>query len=136
MVEVIFVDTSAWFALLDRNCLEHERAKRFAATCDQRLITTDYVLAESLTLLRARRLNLEASELGAKLLSERPARLAWVTPQDVHQAWMYFQYRDKAWSFVDGVSFAVIQRLSIDEAFAFDEHFQQFGSFRFSPGRD
>jgi uncharacterized protein len=130
---VIFVDTGAWFALLDRSCIEHSDALRFAANCQDLLVTTDYVLAESVTLLRARRLHAEAIELGERLLSQRQARLEWVTPEDVQKAWVFFQYRDKEWSFVDCVSFAVIQRLDIREAFAFDDHFRQLGSLIVHP---
>lgn len=130
---MIFVDTGAWYALLDRSCVEHAQAVQFAAEAKQRLVTTDYVLAESLTLLRARRLNQEALELGERLLAGRQAKLVWVTPEDVQKAWVLFQYRDKAWSFVDCVSFAVIGRLDIREAFAFDEHFRQLGTLTVHP---
>jgi uncharacterized protein len=37
------------------------------------------------------------------------------------------QYDDKAFSFTDAASFAVMQRLGIRHAFTFDRHFQQFG---------
>lgn len=130
---MIFVDTGAWYALLDRSCVEHSLAVEFATQANQLLVTTDYVLAESLTLLRARRLHQEAIELGERLLSGRQAKLVWVTPDDVHKAWLLFQYRDKAWSFVDCVSFAVIQRLGIRDAFAFDEHFKQLGTLTVHP---
>ena len=36
--------------------------------------------------------------------------------------------RDKEWSFTDCVSRAVIERLGITTAVAFDEHFRQFGT--------
>jgi predicted nucleic acid-binding protein len=130
---VIFVDTGAWFALLDRSCVEHEVAVRFAAANSEVFVTTDYVLAESLTLLRARRLHPAALELGKRLLASDLARLVWVTPDDVHRAWVLFQYQDKAWSFVDCVSFAVMQRLGIREAFAFDDHFRQMGTLLVHP---
>lgn len=130
---MIFVDTSAWFALMDRSCVEHSIARKFTNDIQDRLLTTDYVLAESLTLLRARRLHEEAIELGERLLSQSIARLEWVTPEDVQKAWILFQYRDKTWSFVDCVSFAVAQRLRIDEAFAFDDHFRQVGTLTVHP---
>ncbi|MBI3982335.1 MAG: hypothetical protein HY337_05445 [Gemmatimonadetes bacterium] len=36
-------------------------------------------------------------------------------------------HRDKTWSLTDAVSFEVMQRDGIREAFAFDEHFEQAG---------
>jgi len=130
---VIFVDTGAWYALLDRQCVEHQVAVQYVASVTDALVTTDYVLAESLTLLRARRLHDGALKLGERLLTQSQARLEWVTPADVAHAWILFKFRDKNWSFVDCVSFAVIQRLGIREAFAFDDHFRQFGTLTVYP---
>lgn len=118
---------------MDRSCSEHQAAAAFAADVQELLVTTDYILAETLTLLRARRLHQAAIELGERLFSQRQARLEWVTQDDVHKAWPLFQYRDKAWSFVDCVSFAVTQRLGIRDAFAFDEHFRQLGTLTVHP---
>jgi predicted nucleic acid-binding protein len=56
------------------------------------------------------------------------AQFVWVGQTDVEAAWaIYERFRDKRWSFTDCVSYVVIQRLGIEKAFAFDEHFQQFG---------
>jgi predicted nucleic acid-binding protein len=88
---VIFVDTSAWFALMDRSCIEHSVAWQVADNAQAPLITTDYVLAESVTLLRARGLHEQAIELGERLFSQRLARLIWVTQEDVHKAWVFFR---------------------------------------------
>ncbi|MGI8687765.1 MAG: type II toxin-antitoxin system VapC family toxin [Thermomicrobiales bacterium] len=38
-----------------------------------------------------------------------------------------FQYDDKDFSLTDATSFAVMERLHIMHAFAFDHHFTQFG---------
>jgi uncharacterized protein len=40
---------------------------------------------------------------------------------------MIEQYQDKAFSYCDAVSFAVIERLDIQEAIPFDKHFWQNG---------
>jgi predicted nucleic acid-binding protein len=130
---VIFVDTSAWYAFMDSTSAEHHSVTSFATSAPAPLITTDYILAESLTLLRARRLDREAFELGERILFQRSIRLEWVTPEEVNQAWILFRYRDKDWSFVDCVSFAVIQRLQIRSALALDTHFLQFGSLTVYP---
>ena len=78
-------------------------------------------------------LDVEAIELGRRLLVQSIARLIWTTPEDVQKAWILFQYRDKTWSFVDCVSFAIAQRLEIRNAFAFDEHFRQIGTLTVHP---
>jgi len=37
------------------------------------------------------------------------------------------RYTDKTFSYTDATSFAVMERLGVNEAFAFDPHFQQYG---------
>jgi predicted nucleic acid-binding protein len=126
---VIFVDTSAWFAAYVPNDAHHRPADAFLESTEERLLTTDFVLDELLTLLKARGEFQRAVVLGERLLRGSPARLEWVQPADVFQAWQVFQtHKDKAWSFTDCVSHVVMTRLGIIKAFAFDEHFRQFGS--------
>ena len=50
------------------------------------------------------------------------------TEADMRRAREIFEgFTDKEWSFTDCVSYAVIERLEIEKAFAFDDHFRQFG---------
>jgi predicted nucleic acid-binding protein len=66
--------------------------------------------------------------VGAELFSGQLADVVYVTHDDVEAAWRLFStHQDKAWSFTDCTSYAVMKRLSIVEAFAFDDHFRQFG---------
>jgi len=51
---VIFVDTGAWFAVAVRSDPDHEAAMRWLGRNREPLITTDYVLAETATLIRMR----------------------------------------------------------------------------------
>lgn len=52
----------------------------------------------------------------------------WVKEEDVWAAWKAFvSFDDKTWSFTDCVSYAVMLRRGIVEAFALDNHFKQFG---------
>jgi predicted nucleic acid-binding protein len=36
-------------------------------------------------------------------------------------------YQDRSFSYTDATSFAVMERLGIRRAFAFDKHFEQYG---------
>jgi predicted nucleic acid-binding protein len=132
---VIFVDTSAWFASVVPGDPNFVRASKFLAGVDPSLlITTDYVLDETLTLLKMRGESRRTHELGRRVLEETICRLVWVQPSDVLKAWLTFDgFRDQDWSFTDCVSRAVMEARGIGEAFAFDEHFRQFGKVSVLP---
>ena len=113
---------------------DHEVASTWYATNPDPLLTTDYVDDELLTLLRARGEHRMALELGTLLLSGELGDIERVRPDDFDQAWAIFStYRDKTWSFTDCVSRVVMGRLGITLAFAFDEHFRQFGTVSVAP---
>jgi len=125
---VIFVDTSAWFARYTPRDKFHPAARDFLRKNRELLVTTDYVVDETLTLFKARDNYDRALLVGPQLLSEELADLVWVEPKDVQAAWEVFErFRDKQWSFTDCVSYVIIKRLQITRAMAFDDHFRQFG---------
>jgi predicted nucleic acid-binding protein len=131
---MIFVDTGAWYALFVPTDRDHLAAESWFDQNKQSLITTDYIIDELLTLLRVRRHGKRALMAGQTLFEEEISRVAWVSPDDIQQGWRYFpQYADKRWSFTDCVSRAVIERLGIRQAFAFDKHFRQFGTLNVVP---
>jgi len=128
---VIFVDTGAWFAVAVRDDPDHTTAMRWLARNREPLVTTDYVLAETATLIRMRdktaRGHRLAVRLATSILKEEAAILQDVTGQDLQQALIVFRnYTDHLFSFVDCTSFAVIERLGITHAFAFDRHFDEY----------
>ena len=131
---MIFVDTGAWFASFVRQDPRHDVAAAWYLANTQRLVTSDYVLSELFTLLKARGQFPSALAIGDDLWSGRLARVELATPNDLAHAWnTYKSYADKAWSFVDCLSRAMMERLAIDRAFAFDEHFHQFGTVTVLP---
>jgi uncharacterized protein len=126
---VIFVDTGAWFATFVPSDSDHEAAKAWHTFNTEPLVTTDDVIDELLTLLRIRGEYQRALRLGQYLLREEICDLELVSPIDVQRAWHVFStYQDKQWSFTDCVSHVVMGRLGLSTAFAFDEHFRQFGT--------
>jgi predicted nucleic acid-binding protein len=131
---VIFVDTGAWFAAFVPNDADHVAADAWLQANTDVLVTTDYVVDELLTLLKMRGEYQRALAIGPPLLQGDITRLEWVRQDDVHKAWEIFaQYADKEWSFTDCVSRVVMNRLAIRTAFAFDEHFRQFGTVTVVP---
>jgi predicted nucleic acid-binding protein len=93
------------------------------------LLTTDYVIDETLTLLRARGETVRAENLGEAFFSDSVCTIYFLTESDIRETWQVFQrFSDKDWSFTDCSSKVVMSKLGIDKAFAFDHHFNQFGS--------
>ncbi len=131
---MIFVDTGALYAFAVASDERHGEARAWLRKNQVPLITTDYVVDELLTLLRARRRSELAVWLGTLLFTETLANLHYVTEDDVLAAWqVYRTYADKEWSFTDCVSKVVVEKHYITRAFAFDHHFHQFGSVAVVP---
>lgn len=126
---MIFIDTGAWYARYVADDADHAAAVEWFANVPDRLITSDYVIDELLTLLRSRGENHIALSVGALLLSGASCQVEYVQPADVENAWTVFStFRDKEWSFTDCTSRVVMERLGIKTACSFDEHFRQFGN--------
>lgn len=131
---MIFVDTSAWFESIIPTETNHSIAAKWLSGNSQLLLTTDFVVDETLTLLRARGEDTSALRLGAQLFNGEIAQVYYLNEADINAAWHIFRtYSDKEWSFTDCTSKVVIEKLGISEAFAFDQHFRQFGTITVVP---
>ena len=132
---MIFIDTGAWFALLAEDDEDHHAAVTWRrANKKKRLVTTDYVVAELLNLMNARRQKQRVKKVVSELRGKRQASLERVQEEDFEKALDMFQERqDKRWSFTDCVSLVVMRRLGVKIAFAFDKHFRQFGTITVVP---
>lgn len=124
----IFVDTGAWYALVDRKDPYHTRAKAFFDNNAIPFITTNFVFDEAVTLIMNRLGWSVAAAFGEGLKKSSFATIAVVTDGDEEKAWeIFLKYKDAGFSYTDCTSFAVMRRLKIDTAFAFDEHFKILG---------
>lgn len=130
-----FVDTSAWYALVVPDDENYERAHEWLKSYPGRLITTDYVIDETLTLLRSRGQRDDAIDWGTTMFDPNtPAFVHFLHPKSIDDAWNIFrEFDDKDWSFTDCSSKVVIDQLGIQTAFAFDHHFRQFGTVTVVP---
>jgi uncharacterized protein len=125
----VFVDTGAWFAYFVRRDADYAAAVQWMKANRLPLLTTDFILDELFTLLKLRESHAVATAAGNVLLRQGVTRIEEVSRQDFDRAWDLFeQYKDKEWSFTDCTSKIVIERLGITHAFAFDLHFEQFGT--------
>jgi predicted nucleic acid-binding protein len=128
-MEIIFVDTSAWYALANEKDANHLLAREFLAE-NRRLVTTNFIIDETITLTLIRAGYRYALSVGEQLLNGQLASIVWVTRDDQGAAWELFkQYDDKMFSFTDCTSFAVMTRLGLRYTFTFDTDFTQTGQF-------
>jgi predicted nucleic acid-binding protein len=126
----IFVDTSAWYAIIDKNDRDHAVAATKIQVLDRPLVTSNYIFDEILTLLKVKLGFTVAVPFGQKLWNQEISALVRITEDDEERAWRIFrQYDDKGFSFTDCTSFALMERLDINTVFAFDDHFIQYGKF-------
>lgn len=128
------VDSGAWYALADKSDRHHTAARRFFEVDSDRssLVTTDLVVGETFALLSSR---LDRSTALGFWSGLRSARIPILTlaVQDLEAAWhIAATFEDQSFSFVDCTTFAIMERLGIEDAFAFDSHFLVY---RFGPGR-
>ena len=128
---MVFVDTSAFLATKNRRDARHVEAVRLKERllgAGRTLVTSDYVLDESYTIIRLRAGHRVAVEFGEELRGSRLIRITHVTPELIEKAWALFKrFSDKDFSFTDCTSFTVMRELGLREALAFDGHFVQAG---------
>ena len=130
----VFVDSGAWYASVVAWDLNHAAAIAwFQGNCCP-LLTTDYVVDETMTLLKTRGEMGRAILLGDDFFNGQLATVHFVTASEFEEAWRVFRrFRAKDWSFTDCTSKVVMEKLGIATAFAFDQHFRQFGTVSVVP---
>ena len=126
----VFIDTSAYGAIAIRGDENHWQAvATLRALTEQRsrLYTTNFVAAETHAFVLSRGgrdLALQTLET----IDQGFEEVVRVGSGDERQAReILTRLRDKDFSLVDAMSFAVMDRLGITVAFAFDRHFVQYG---------
>ena len=124
-----FVDTSAFYALVDRGEDNHVAALRHLESLRKHqadLLTTNYVVLETCALLQ-NRFGLDAVRTFQDEILQ-PVEIHWVT-ETAHVAGMsaLLAARRRKLSLVDCTSFRVIRDLQIGNVFAFDRHFAEEG---------
>jgi uncharacterized protein len=134
---MIFVDTSAWLALADSYDRDHEQALRFQRRIVRgefgRQVTSNYVLNESITLIRRRLGVVPATGFSNGIGQGKEVEVFWIEPVHHRDAIeLMSAHADKKWSLTDCASFVIMRSLGISDAFAFDRDFAQSG-FRLHP---
>lgn len=111
MSKRVFIDSSAFFALLNRLAV----------------VTTEAVVIESYALF-LNRLDRRSAVAFLDRLAASSCLVEHSTQADYHQAIdLVRDHEDKTYSLCDALSFVVMERLGIAEAIAFDRDFRQRG---------
>ena len=129
-----FVDTGAWYARIVPRDPHHGAIVGWIRSSPATLITSDYVIDETLTLLRSRGEQQRGILLGRQFFDLAAYSIHPIDEVDLRRAWqLYRQVPNSGWSFTDCTSRAVIERLHIKHALSFDEHFRQFPGLEVFP---
>lgn len=130
----LFIDTTALVATEDKDDTNHKKAVQFrhkvgrSETPFRKLFTSNYVVDETLTLLRTHCGHSVAVGFRKSLEASLIVEVLWVTDALERDAWKIFEkHADKDYSFTDCTSFALMQAEAIRNAFTFDHHFKQYG---------
>lgn len=126
----VFADTSFFKALFDLKDNFHQDAEKIWQRIEEEkilVVTTNYVLDESFTLLRKRSGCDLVKKFRDDLAITKNVLIIRVTIFDEAGAWEWFLLDWSDLSFTDCVSFAVMKRLGIKRAAAFDQHFTRAG---------
>ena len=130
----VFVDTGVWYSAILAKAESHTVCDGLLEAAAGRLLTTDYVIDELVTLMIARGHRDAALGYVPRLLDGNTCQLHHVDETDFAAAWRIVQqFADKRWSFTDCTSYAVMQRLGVREALSLDDHFRQFGFVEVRP---
>ena len=126
---MIFVDTSAFYAILDGDDADHAPALKWWEAdppVEGTLVTTNYVVLESMALLQAR-IGIAAVRMFHDAILPL-VRVEWIEETIHNQAASALVATDRrGLSLVDLTSFETMRSLGIRSAFTFDRHFKEFG---------
>jgi predicted nucleic acid-binding protein len=125
----LFVDTSAFLAVLDADDRHHQSARDFWQDIlqgDETLMTTNYVLLETYALVQ-NRLGMDAVREFSTIIMPL-LNVLWVD-EDIHQRGLsaLLAANRRKLSLVDCISFEAARSLAIQRVFTFDKHFAEQG---------
>ncbi|NJD56265.1 MAG: type II toxin-antitoxin system VapC family toxin [Nitrospirae bacterium] len=125
----IFIDTSAFYALLDRDDTNNQKATKVWTRllgAERALVTSNYVLVEAFALIQ-NRLGLEAVR-GFQEDILPLITIEFITPE-MHRSGIaaLLSASRRSLSLVDCVSFELMRSSGIKTVFAFDTHFKEQG---------
>jgi len=130
-MKTVFVDTSAWLALINKTDHRHHKARKVRDDLLEqhfRLVLTDYILLETANALSRIAFRKAAVQLISFIQSSDDIQKIEIDKALFQEAWsLYSERLDKEWSLTDCASFVVMKAMGLTEAFTSDHHFEQAG---------
>ena len=126
----VFVDTGGYFALTSSKDQNHGAAitiMRALIVGRFRLYTSNFVLAELHALLLTRIGRRTAFDTLTAIDASDTTIVRATQDDEARARQIIARYDDKSFSLTDATSFAIMDRLGITRAFAFDANFSQYG---------
>ncbi len=132
---MIFVDSSFWIAQRLARDSHHSTAVALEAAHDlSRLVTSSAVVAETWTYLRRRAGHGVAMRWRDRVVGAENIVLEQIDAGLEDEAWAWLRAHDeRPYSFVDATSFALMRKLRLREALAFDGDFASAGFVELRP---
>ena len=131
---MIFVDTSFWVGQAMARDRRHAIAERLAQMhAGEHLVTSNLVRGETWTLLRRRTWH-SFAVAWLDALSAHSVTIERIDAELENEAWRWLHVHDeRPYSFVDATSFALMRKLRITDALAFDGDFAAAGFTELRP---
>ena len=125
---MIFVDTGYLLAILNPRDELYARAQRWAAAIREPLLTTEYVLWELVNTLSDPVDRPKAHAAIVEIRTSESWELIQASPQFFADGLtLHHERMDKHWSLTDCISFTIMRQRGIEQALAYDHHFEQAG---------
>jgi predicted nucleic acid-binding protein len=132
---VIFVDSSFWIAQRLERDPHHAMVAQLEPAYDRsRLVTSSAIVVETWTYLRRRADHRVAMRWHDRVLAAEHVAVERIDDELEKEAWAWLRVHDeRPYSFVDATSFALMRKLRLREALAFDGDFAAAGFVELRP---
>jgi uncharacterized protein len=129
--KLIFIDTSGWIAVLNRDDEYHASALSLFNEFKNKqfnIVTTDWVLAETGNGLARTGARASFVKSITSLFQSAKSRFIWIQEEILEESLaLYAKVDDKQWGLVDCASMVVMRHEGIEDVMSADKHFQQAG---------
>lgn len=131
MKQAVFIDTSAWLALINEADVDHSKARKIRnklLESKRRFFITNYIVVEIANSLCKVRWRPYAVKLIKSIQASEYIEILEIDRNIYEEALdLYSGRTDKEWSLTDCASFVVMKQNGIQDAFTNDHHFEQAG---------